>query len=95
MGEVVEVFDVGSTEWRSGPTLPFPIGRSEMVEDPLGGVILIGGQNSAGKVDSKIFMSCFTKKKLFVPGGPFGPDDNEKESIQKTISLRTYRNKIC
>jgi hypothetical protein len=27
----------------TGPNLPFPVIRAAMVEDPLGGVILIGG----------------------------------------------------
>ena len=53
--DVVEVFDAGSTEWRSGPGLPFALARSEMVEDPLGGVILIGGHNSDGKDDAEYF----------------------------------------
>ncbi len=33
----------GSKEWQTGPELPFHIGYSQMVEDPNGGVVLIGG----------------------------------------------------
>ena len=50
---VVEVFNPGSSEWKSGPSLPFAITRSEMVEDPLGGVILIGGTDAKGKPNAK------------------------------------------
>ena len=49
--DVVEIFDAVINEWQSGPNLPFAIDKSEMVEDPLGGVVLVGGQNSNGKVD--------------------------------------------
>lgn len=49
--DVVEIFDAVINEWLSGPHLPFAIDKSEMVEDPLGGVVLVGGQNSNGKVD--------------------------------------------
>jgi hypothetical protein len=33
-----------------GPKLPFSVYRTTMVEDPLGGVILIGGQTGTGKI---------------------------------------------
>ena len=39
----VEILDEGSNEWRQGPDLPFGIFGGAMVEDPEGGVILIGG----------------------------------------------------
>jgi hypothetical protein len=39
----VEILHVGSKEWQTGPELPFHIGYSQMVEDPNGGVVLIGG----------------------------------------------------
>jgi len=41
----VKVLDEGSNEWRQGPDLPFGIQGGAMVEDPEGGVILIGGQS--------------------------------------------------
>lgn len=34
----------------TGPNLPFPVFVSQMVEDPLGGVILIGGRTGTGKI---------------------------------------------
>jgi hypothetical protein len=39
----VEALDEGSNEWRQGPDLPFGMSGGAMVEDPMGGVILIGG----------------------------------------------------
>ena len=39
----VEILDDGSSEWRQGPELPYPICCSASVEHPLGGVVLIGG----------------------------------------------------
>ena len=41
----VEILDVNSNEWKTGPELPFGIKLSQMVEDPNEGVILIGGQS--------------------------------------------------
>jgi hypothetical protein len=43
----VEILDEGSNEWQTGPELPFAIGYSQMVEDPNGGVVLIGGWSSS------------------------------------------------
>jgi hypothetical protein len=40
-GNVNEIYFTGN--WRNGPELPFPVLSSQMVEDPKGGVILIGG----------------------------------------------------
>ena len=39
----VEIFDEESHTWKSGPELPFGITDAELVEDPAGGVILVGG----------------------------------------------------
>ena len=39
----VEILDVGSNMWRTGPNLPLGISDASMVEDPSGGVVLIGG----------------------------------------------------
>jgi hypothetical protein len=39
----VEILDEGSSEWRNGPDLPFGIHDASLVEDPAGGVILVGG----------------------------------------------------
>ncbi len=40
----VEILDLGSNEWRDGSELPFGIDHAKMVEDPNGGVILVGGR---------------------------------------------------
>jgi hypothetical protein len=40
----VEILDDGSSQWRRGPKLPYPICCSAMVEHPNGGVVLIGGR---------------------------------------------------
>jgi hypothetical protein len=45
----VEILDDGASLWRAGPDLPVGIRGAAMVEDPLGGVILIGGESSANK----------------------------------------------
>lgn len=42
----VEILDDVSGNWRFGPPLPVPLYDGNLVEDPAGGVILIGGQNS-------------------------------------------------
>jgi N-acetylneuraminic acid mutarotase len=42
----VEIFDYEANLWRDGPDLPITITRAAMIEDPLGGVILIGGRSS-------------------------------------------------
>jgi hypothetical protein len=39
----VEILNEGSNEWQRGPELPLSIWFSQMVEDPNGGVVLIGG----------------------------------------------------
>ncbi len=44
----VEILDEGSSEWQTGPELPFGIYSSQMVEDQNGGVVLIGGGTSSG-----------------------------------------------
>jgi hypothetical protein len=38
----VEILDLGGNEWRKGPDLPIGIDSAKMVEDPNGGVILVG-----------------------------------------------------
>jgi hypothetical protein len=42
----VEILDDGEDSWKFGPELPKRIYGSAMVEDPFGGVILIGGWSS-------------------------------------------------
>ncbi len=41
----VEILDLGANEWRKGPNLPFGITHAQMVEDPNGGVVLVGGES--------------------------------------------------
>jgi len=41
----VEILDQGAGEWRKGPDLPFGITDAALVEDPTGGVILVGGSS--------------------------------------------------
>jgi hypothetical protein len=49
----VEILHEGSSEWQTGPELPFGIYRSQMVEYQNGGVVLIGGySSSAGNLDT-------------------------------------------
>ncbi len=43
----VEILHEGSNEWQTGSELPFGIWLSQMVEDPNGGVVLIGGESSS------------------------------------------------
>jgi hypothetical protein len=42
----VEILDEGENSWRDGPDLPFGIAGAALIEDPTGGVILIGGRSS-------------------------------------------------
>jgi len=51
----VEVLDEGSNEWRQGPDLPFGIYVGAMVEDPEGGVILIGGASPSNSYLDTLF----------------------------------------
>ena len=51
----VEILDVGASQWRNGPNLTFGISSSELVEDHLGGVILVGGQSENSKYLDTLF----------------------------------------
>jgi hypothetical protein len=42
----VEILDEGENQWRNGPDLPFGIRMASLVEDPIGGVILVGGYSN-------------------------------------------------
>ena len=48
----VEILNEGSNEWQTGPELPLSIVWSQMVEDPNGGVVLIGGESKAASLDT-------------------------------------------
>jgi len=41
----VEILDEGANKWRNGPDLPFGVCLAALIEDPTGGVILVGGQS--------------------------------------------------
>jgi hypothetical protein len=43
----VEILDLGANKWRAGPFLPFGMSHVQMVEDPSGGVVLIGGRSDS------------------------------------------------
>ncbi len=51
----VEVLDDGANEWRNGPDLPFGIRYASLVEDPSGGVILVGGQSEENRYLNTLF----------------------------------------
>ena len=42
----VEIFDEEQNEWRNGPDLPLGIYDASIVEDPAGGVVLVGGYSA-------------------------------------------------
>ena len=42
----VEILDEVDGNWREGPALPVRLCNSNLVEDPAGGVIIVGGENS-------------------------------------------------
>ena len=48
----VEILDENSSKWRMGPYLPVEILASGIVEDPRGGVILVGGYTNSGMISS-------------------------------------------
>ncbi len=51
----VEILDQPSTNWRAGPQLPFGISASKMIEDPNGGVILIGGTSDLNAFEDFLY----------------------------------------
>lgn len=51
----VEILDDGANEWRSGPDLPFGIRYASLVEDPSGGVILVGGSSDDNRPLKTLF----------------------------------------
>ena len=51
----VELLDEGASQWRDGPELPVKIYAAQMVEDPLGGVIVIGGLSSVNSYSDKLY----------------------------------------
>ena len=51
----VEILDEGASEWRNGPDLPFGISNPALIEDPTGGVILVGGQSENNSALQTLF----------------------------------------
>ncbi len=51
----VELLDEGASQWRDGPELPTGIYHAQMIEDPLGGVILIGGYSSSNAYSDTMY----------------------------------------
>ncbi len=51
----VEILDIDSNEWRHGPELSIAICQSQMVEDPNGGAILIGGRSPSNDYLDTLF----------------------------------------
>ena len=51
----VEILDEGTREWRNGPDLPYGITKAALVEDPTGGVILVGGTSDDAKYLQTLF----------------------------------------
>ena len=51
----VEILDEGASEWRNGTDLPFGISDAALVEDPTGGVILVGGNSKDNKYLQTLF----------------------------------------
>ena len=50
-----EVLDDGATSWRLGPKLPISYYGHSLVQDPNGGVILLGGMKGANIVTNQIY----------------------------------------
>ncbi len=51
----VEILDEGSNNWRVGTQLPFGISASQMIEDPNGGVILVGGISDLNGFENSLY----------------------------------------
>ena len=43
-----EILDPGAKTWRQGPNFPYPLRTTTMVQDPAGGVIVVGGLAGEG-----------------------------------------------
>jgi hypothetical protein len=50
-----EILDDGASQWRNGPSLPLEIGFAQLVQDDLGGVVLVGGQTKNGTFLDTLF----------------------------------------
>ena len=44
-----------SAAWKNGPGLPFTWANGQIIEDPLGGIVLIGGESSKASYSNALF----------------------------------------
>ena len=49
-----------SNSWRKGPRLPVGLSRSSLVEDPEGGVIVVGGKLPDGEASVALYKLAHT-----------------------------------
>ena len=63
----VEILDVGASEWRTGPNLPIDLYGASMVEDPSGGVVLIGGYKETSWLDTLYQLSHANSEWVLMP----------------------------
>ena len=63
----VDILDLGASKWRKGPNLPIPICEASMVEDGFGGVLLIGGWNGTGYLDTLYQLSHSNSEWILMP----------------------------
>lgn len=77
----VEILDPGASQWRPGPSLPIEIARASMVEDPLGGVILIGGFDRESKF--KTFFSPLPLLQALIGHRLIGPSWSWETSFRQ------------
>jgi hypothetical protein len=71
----VEILDQGSNEWRKGPGLPFEIDKAQMVDDPNGGVVLVGGSSDYDEILDTLFQL------------PHGGEDAEWIELEQTLNV--------
>ena len=50
----VEILDEKSNSWMFGPNLPYGVTRASIVEDPMGGIVLVAGRTSAAYLSSML-----------------------------------------
>jgi len=51
----VEILRDGESTWQQGPNLPYPLAVAASVTDPLGSVLIIGGEVSNSLRSTKIY----------------------------------------
>ena len=74
---IVEILDDVKSRWRYGPELPIKVGNATLIEDPAGGVILIGGQSTTVEHHDHVYRLAHA-----------GPD---AKWIKMTQTLKTAR----